>query len=691
MKLFSGLLGCALSMGMLFSVSSCSENIDEGNFAIKTELTATDYITENPDRFSSFKAIIDRVQLGNKEDGSSISAVLSARGNYTVFAPNNEAIAAYMQENGIPSLEEMNDTIAQLIAYSCIIDNEDNAAYETPDFPTPGSFAKTNLNNRALTSALDSTGVFIISGNAPVRKENIEVSNGMIHEVDSVIAPSSDNIFQLVSIAGNMQIASYLIQATGWDSVMSSPDRDREYEKEPRELQHIQSTIEYRPFAIMQYRYLGYTALLETDDVYESEWGVRFERDASTGEITNLDEAMRIITEKCEAAYGTSARGDLKDGDNAVNRFVAYHFIDGRMAYDRLVRHYNEYGYNRGADGLNPQTKNCPTNVWDYYTTLGDHPGLIKITQVGDQGFELDTEHSIYANRISIYNNSRNGDYKELGVKDAGILISPDNGEYDNDGQNGFYFPINKILLNDAATQDKLGAERIRMDLTTMLPELLSNSIRGTDYTYLPHGYCNNITQESDGTNILYLNEGPVGTGWVDGQGDEFLFTGLFDFVIKMPPVPKNGTYEIRMGISQNSLRGMAQIYFGDDPYQLEPAGLPCDMRQVASESNINCPWIKDTDDEITNIENDKNMRNQGYMKAPRYYTRNSNSNNPDNLRDLNNAVRRIITTKYLRSGETYYIRFKTALKKLDAQFFLDYFEYVPANIYNGAEPEDVW
>ena len=58
---------------------------------------------------------------------------------------------------------------------------------------------------------------------------------------------------------------------------------------------------------------------------------------------------------------------------------------------------------------------------------------------------------------------------------------------------------------------------------------------------------------------------------------------GLYDFVLKLPPVPKEGQYELRMGISNNTLRGMCQIYFGDSPVNLSPAGLPVDMRLDAT------------------------------------------------------------------------------------------------------------
>ena len=367
--------------------------------------------------------------------------------------------------------------------------------------------------------------------------------------------------------------------------------------------------------------------------------------------------------------------------------------MEGKMAYDRFVHHYNEFNYMYG-DNKNPQTQQMPTNVWDYYTTMGKYRGLVKVTQVGDAGFERDLDHKIYINRISVYNNDRDGDYSELRVTNPGILISASNGEYDNNAQNGFYYPINKILLYDDETRNNLGSERIRIDMTTMLPEMASNNIRGNEYTRFPNGFFDNIMSESSDTRILYLMDAwsPGGGSWNDYQGDEVMFTGLYDFVLRIPPVPKDGTYELRMGVSMNSMRGMVQMYFGDDPLRLSPVGLPYDQRQSV-DNNPEIPWVADVDDDAVNAENDKNLRNQGYLKGPQYFTMtNGKADTPVRSRGgVYAAIRRIITVENLRADKTYYFRFKSALKQTDAQFFLDYFEFVPTQIYNGPEPEDIW
>jgi hypothetical protein len=40
---------------------------------------------------------------------------------------------------------------------------------------------------------------------------------------------------------------------------------------------------------------------------------------------------------------------------------------------------------------------------------------------------------------------------------------------------------------------------------------------------------------------------------------------------------------------------------------------------------------------------------------------------------------------------KTYYLRYKSALKKMDAEWFLDFIEIVPKEVYDGAVDEDIW
>ena len=690
----------AFGLASLFCAGSvltgCTEDIDESNYAIAEEQTVTDYLSTT-DSLSEIKAIFDRVRLGDDEQASSLTSVLSARGNYTLFAPSNAAIEVYIAALGVSCVDSLSYEQAQLIANSCIIDNGAQAAYETADFPTPGTFPISNLNDRLLSCELDTAGsasYYVINGEARVVSEDNEVSNGMVHVVSTVIAPSSDLLPDMIGAAPNMKIMSYLLTQTHLcDSLLD--ERDAAYEEERNDDPYRTGTGE--TLTQPDHRYLGFTGFVETDDVYAREWGINLQTDAE-GNVTNWDEVMSIIEDRCAEIYSTgddaastaAAAGDLTNPDNAVNRFVAYHFVKGRKGYDRLVRHCNEYNY-RVGDWRNPQTANCPTDVWDYYATVGKYRGLIKVVQSGDAGPFGDPDHKIYVNRFPIYNNDFDGDYSVVGVEEEGIIVNATNGEYDNNAQNGFYYPIDNILAYDRTTREHLGGERMRMDFTTFLPELSSNNIRGVSINYFTNDYFENIITASAGTTIYYLYT-QSGASWRDYQGDEMQLEGLFDATFRLPPVPMDGTYEIRLGLSLNAMRGMGQFYFGNDPLRLGPVGLPIDMRQ-SMQNNPAIPAVADVEDEQTNIENDRNMRNQGWMKAPQYATVcNGNGDSPLRAVITGNAVcRAILTVENMKANETYYLRMKSALRKTDAQFFLDYIEYVPTSVYNGVQPEDIW
>ena len=436
----------------------------------------------------------------------------------------------------------------------------------------------------------------------------------------------------------------------------------------------INVATEYDNVAYPAKRYYQFTAFAETDEVLKDKYG-----------ISTLDDLRKKAHELYDPMYPEDKSvTDETDPRNALNRFVAYHFLEGKMAHNKFVQHMCEYGYKYG-DIMNPQQKEFSIDVWDYFTTVGKHRGLVKILQEA-------VSHDLFANRTCKYDIE--GSYEQTAVLNNGVQILPTNGDNDNNARNGFYFPIDDLFLMDAKTADALGNERIRFDITTILPELMNSGARNVTYMYFDdNDYFSNITGCSDDTKLLYLTSAPVGgTGWCDYEGDEFMVLGVYDFTLKLPPVPKDGTYELRMGVSQNSLRGMCQIYFGDDAKSLLPVGLPYDMRNQYLDQDENVAWFNDTNlDEGTIIEKDKNMRNHGYMKGPKYFNRNDGTGN-NTARDYSGNVRRIITTQNLKADKTYYIRFKTVLDRTTAEFYMDGLEYCPKEVYDNPEdPEDIW
>lgn len=713
-KTISRLLVVAL---LAVFVSSCSENIDDSDYAIKEEPTMADFLDENPD-LSLINSVFKRVRLGRSESASSIYAVLSARGHYTLFAPNNDAVRAYCQATvGSEDPANLSYEQAQLIAYSCIIDNGNSEAYESVEFPQNGSFILANLYDRLLscTELTDSTRdepFYRINGSSDIISADHQVSNGYVHIVNSVIAPSAENVAELIKAADNMHIMGKLLDVTGIANLISA-ERDAAYEDDPNlPEKRYWSSVAFKSgnnnWDIPQKRYLGFTAFVEPDSILNTQWGIDMPVLDEAGNITNWDNIQLQLEQKAAAVYTDATSSDVTSPDNALYKFVAYHFLKGKMAYNRFVHHCTEHNYKYGTNILAPQDVNYTVDVWDYYYTLDmgtdGRRGLIKVLQVPS----VEDNHAIYLNRISKYDNGLQGSYEEISTTPftpgigINIKISEHNGNNTNNASNGYYYPISGVLTYDATTRNALGSERIRIDLTTITHELISNNYRGTQYEAFQHGYFEDIFDETEGTEIYYLQCGWNGVGyWHDFQGDEYLFSGLYDFKLRLPPVPVDGTYEIRMGSALNSLRGMCQIYFGDDPDNLLPVGLPFDLRQSTQyvsgqgAENPDIPFILDEDlgwDEELIAENDKDLRTHGYMKAPNYfwdctYQGQVRKQGADNLP----CLRRIITVDNFKANKTYYLRFKSSLKKLDSQFFVDYFELVPSSVFNGVDPEDTW
>lgn len=547
----AGVLGGVLLLAAPLSFTSCKEDISSDAYAIKTESTMMDYVSSDS-TLSDIKELFGMVKLGNSSNASTLASVLSARGNYTVFAPTNSAVRAYvLQLTGTTDLNNLTDEQKKQIALNCIIDNGSSSAYETADFPTGGNtFSTSNLRDRRLSCTQDSTDMtYVINGDSRCITTNIEVSNGYLHIVDHVISPSTNSVAELLQSADNMQIIGLLLDATAWsDSLSLKTSEEEEYEN--AHLDNAGTTWGDGKATYMATRSVSYTAFFEPDNVLESEWGIPAPVVTPDKEITNREEILAKVLEKCKEYFPTvDERGesaedtDYKNPANVVNRFISYHILRGGMSVDQFVHHFNEYGYDY-VTITSPVKKGYSVDVWDYYATMGKNGGLLKISQLPDGDYDY------YLNRVSKYNDGIKGDYKEASTKandpgKNGINIrihalndvDPSGTTFDNNALNGFYYPIDHVLVYNDETRKALGGERMRIDATTIFHEFISQDVRGKKCAYFPNDYFSGITNVSSSTTIAYLQDGFwTNSGWKDFQGDEFFIKGRYDFVMKLPP-----------------------------------------------------------------------------------------------------------------------------------------------------------
>lgn len=701
------ILSASLLIGSAVATSlvSCSEKIDDSDLYTFTGEMMTDHFVNNPDQFSSYLTILEHVKP-SKRSASSMRQLLSARGNYTCFAPTNQAVAAYidslyrMDEPKVSSLDinELPDSIAEAIVFNSIIEHGNNPAYATTSFSEKeGALDATNMNDRFISvsytneiagisqngdTALNTT--IIVNTESKIIEPDIEVENGYIHVVDHVLSPSTDNIYSLLAGTENTKFFGQLLSMTGWDKKLNNY-KDTEWEEKFDDIRGLpfQGQNSFNP-NYPEHRYMGFTIFVEPDSIYEN-YGIK--------EIEPLKRWLQDhanFDDDTNQGHVTSWGTDYTNDYNWLNQFVAYHILPELLTYNTMVTFANEFGCN--GDMMKTRTPNqFYVNVWEYWETMGVQRRLLKITGCRENGV---LQRRI--NRKSVYNQRT---YRENGgeIKLHGIRVYPNNETNDNSALNGFYYPIDDILLWDASVPNTVLNERLRFDITSLFPELLTNNIKQNrkGNWIFNEEYLDGVISMGNGTLFNYLPNQSWGnslTGWLDYQNDEFNITGTYDFTMKLPPVPYSGTYEIRYGVWANNNRGMAQIYFGENPRNLPAIGIPLDLRSASGTNPNSTGWVTEASiepvgtDSTALFENQKTMRNLGFMKGPKYVQVNGGTG-----RDSQDNLRKIIYTGTLEAGKTYYIRFKSVLSNTNGEFFFDYLELVPKSVYAGESNEDIW
>ncbi len=710
MKRYSFCLLVALS---LLSVCSCTENIDMSDRYTFTEETVASYL-EKHEEYSEYYRLLGEVPISSRSE-STVLQLMSARGNYTVFAPDDEAVQKYLDSlfaQGIivePSWEgftndETLDSIKKIIVYNSIIDGgDDTEAYSTSSFPGDNEeFLIANLNERKLiiNYGNDPDSMFINGtkddeGNVlngcfiDMTNRDIYAINGYIHEVHTVIAPSNETLADLLMTWTSQNTEGFLVMARlvlacGLQDTLSKT-RDDVYEELYQtgyihDLEPGTSSVEETGYA-PEHRKYGFTLFAEPDDFWRQAIG-KAPRDITVDDVKD----WVIAHDLCPDAVDN---GDYTDENNVVNQFTTYHLLDMRIPVDKLVIHYNEKGY------YYETSSRYTVAVNELYTTMGKRR-LFTLYQVGNVD-------GIYINRFPNLDNSRTGTYQELSCDDdkCGFLVNTAEAQ---NVINGYLYPISPAggsgpatLAYTEETTACFQQRRLRFDVAALFPEFMNNDIRANRVaternqriglpTNSEYPYLASATIE-DGTWAHFVVG--LGRGWPNYQGDAYYIYGHFEMTFTLPPVPRQGTYEIRYLVSATSSnRGMAQVYFGSDTDNLYAMGIPLDVRLDGTSDFVG--WEEDTGDEDYDAEVDKKMRNKGFMKGPEHY--HAGTGSAVTARQYHYITRRIIVQQEMDPNRTYYLKFKSVLDNELLNLKFDTFEYCAKEVYdNPNTPEDIW
>lgn len=163
----------ALSL-FFVSFTACSNDDDGGQPMVETN-TIADFVASN-NNYSSLAAALDVAGL---------TATLDGNTNYTVFAPDNDAFAAFLSENGFASLGDVPVNVLRQVLLNHVQEGEImSGSLNTGYIP---SMAVRVGSDEKLSMYINADDGVMINGVATVETADIEVDNGVIHAVDAVI------------------------------------------------------------------------------------------------------------------------------------------------------------------------------------------------------------------------------------------------------------------------------------------------------------------------------------------------------------------------------------------------------------------------------------------------------------------------------------------------------------------------
>ena len=435
-------MACA---ALLFTTMSCDDDPGVENYYTAKGDMASTYLLDRPEQFSQFVEIINKSKIVNLD-------LLGTYGSYTVFAPTNDAVDAYLKGRGMTSVADLSVTDCDTIAATHIIEQ----SFFTTDF-SDATLPTANMLDRYLTITCDSDTIsgkvniaYYINVDSRIIVPDDSVENGVVHTMNHVIAATSEMLPDLMKKDTTITLFNAALELTHLADSMQAYI-DESYYCSPDSFEEGHAYLvgeEYDIVYYMEKHYYGFTGFIEQDNVF-AEHG-----------INTIDDLIAYAKEIYDDMYPEDAGvTDFTDRRNSLNRFVSYHFLPCRIIYNMLT-----------ADNK-LLTSNFDRKHWDaadWYETMMPH-SILKVS------FPSGSEAGRYINRRGIQNRKDGRGVKIPGAK----ILSPTEAKVNLMAVNGVYHYIKDIIHYGRETQEKVMNERIRVDATALSPDFMTSGARG--------------------------------------------------------------------------------------------------------------------------------------------------------------------------------------------------------------------
>lgn len=270
MNAFSKLVKMTALSLFFVSFTACSDD-DDGTTPPPVETnTIADFVANN-DNYSSLAAALEVAGLTATLDGTT---------NYTVFAPDNDAFAAFLADSGFASLDEVPvDVLTQIL-----LNHVQQGEIMSGDLSTGyiSSMAVGSASEENLSMYINTEDGVTINGVSSVETADIEVDNGVIHAVDAVI--------------GLPNIVTFATADPTFSTLVAALTREPEYTF----VETLMSTEDPSPFTVFAPTNQAFAHLLE-------------ELEASSLDDISSDVLATVLTYHVVASANVRS-SDLSDG-----------------------------------------------------------------------------------------------------------------------------------------------------------------------------------------------------------------------------------------------------------------------------------------------------------------------------------------------------------------------------------------
>ena len=726
--------------------TACTEEPDGSNLFSADEKTIAELVRERPE-LTAFYRILEK---------GGFDKYMATYGEYTCFAPVNDGVNSY--------LDSLYNDPSYLTSKTKVIHND---IKEDPNWENLGVMDKVELMSDSLCDDLaryhlsgeahmlvdydgsettwttmkvgrnikvgsfkmnaynpDFIGLTSLNEVSAITEGDIEAINGVLHICSDVIPRSNrtmdDQLRIEGSVNGNLKIFYEALEKTGYvDTLLIDKKRNADgtakifdYGGTPTDRDGVKL---YYPTDCE----VKWTVFAETDDVFEA------------AGIHNFDD----LRAKCAEWYGNcgawydyvrekgitpSTGDDYENPWNVVNMFVAYHILRAGMPVDKIVYEYQPSNANWNFSfGYEPS---------EYFETMLTNT-LMKVWQTNPM-----TTKELWINRYMTNNTltSRIGTFGQDGDGDHVLMYKgvPVDRTSSQETLNGYIHRIKDILKYDETAKNAL-KERLRLDSSTFLYEIINNGVRGatpSDISARNGGgdgnrvafvntYFDNIVCYNPGTLLRFNVQG----AWRAHNADQFQGWDVYDFAIKLPHVP-TGEYELRIIYPPMARGGLMQFYLGNSPKQSDmvAVGIPFDACANPME-DATFGYEPEPDDENKDetydygVASDQTMHIRGYMRAPASFSRGtyntvktpvtySDDDPYSAAKQITGStscrtekgygtmmLRRIITTQNFDQSKDYWLRIKNLVNDPNLGWSFDFVELVPVDIVNSQSMTEDW